>query len=245
MSVGNHRLNASIWTTVRIMAHMWIQINVSQTYRVGENMAISDSIDLDKVVYQTLHDVMAALRGWLSGQPRNEVAFMNHVTGALDRDRRQCDVGVRTAMRVESDVYLLHRKGKNQVDRYGADLAVTIRIPRLSFVKTAFFQLKRSTDYSVAIERRQLDDASIDPRVGARSFVFAVDEARQGFRIKGISDLLGLYSNEATKKFDASGWSGLTEFLWGWLSCNVGPISKPDDPNSVEQSLDRFRVRTD
>jgi len=45
--------------------------------------------------------------------------------GMMDLDRRKgCDFGVSTALKVESDVFLLHRQGPNQTDMFRSDAAV-------------------------------------------------------------------------------------------------------------------------
>jgi hypothetical protein len=65
-------------------------------------------------------------------------------------------------MKMESSLAMLHRKGSKQVDQFGSDLAVTVRVVGDPFVKTALFQLKRSTGQNCELERRQLEAATTD-----------------------------------------------------------------------------------
>ena len=45
-------------------------------------MAYPDIIDFDKIVSQALDVVSTAINGWLRGQPHEEVALLNRITGA-------------------------------------------------------------------------------------------------------------------------------------------------------------------
>lgn len=102
-------------------------------------MTFPATLDFDKIAYNTLWDVSEAVRGWLSGQPTDEVALMNRITERITRRRRGCDVGVGSKVQMVSQLALLHRKGARQTDLYGADLAITVLVAKIGFIKTRFF----------------------------------------------------------------------------------------------------------
>lgn len=106
-----------------------------------------EDINVDLVLQGILSDMVYVTNGWLNGEPKDEPAFMNRLTERLSRSRRKCNVGVKEPIEVVAEFFPLHRKGPNQVDQYGSDLAVTINVETLDLTKTAFFQLKVSHDY--------------------------------------------------------------------------------------------------
>ncbi len=206
-------------------------------------MPIHQSIDFDKVVYNALSDCNYAVQQWLKGRPHSEEALLNHLTANLVRRRRGCDVGVLTPTYLQSEVYELHRKGPQQKDLYGADLAVTVIFQQESLMKTAFFQLKRSKNYDFIAERSQIEDSLTDSRVRERSFLVAVDENRRGFRLSSTKMVLKKFNGQAeNKKFNASSWDCLSDFLWKWLSCDIGPITKFKEPDNIESLMQNFIV---
>ena len=183
------------------------------------------------------------MRDWLSGAPLDEVALMNHLTGRLNRRRRNCDVGNAVPVRMESHLAALHRQGPKQTDQYGCDLAITVSVPADAFLKTACFQFKKSSGYQVSVERRQLDDAVIDPRIRDRAFVVAADELRGGVRLESVAGALTHFpAKQATRQYDCAGWRSVAEWLNGWLSCTIGPESRPGDPLSVEELLRAYAL---
>ena len=208
-------------------------------------MPLPDGLDFDFVINHLLSEMRVAVQGWTGGQPRDEVAFMNRLTERLARNRHGCDVGVNVPVNMRTEVAVLHRQGTNQTDQYGADLAVTIDINDGQYVKTALFQFKKSETYRLSLERRQLQDAMSDPRTATRSFIFAVDEVRSGIRIKDVKSALADFSGQETRSFDASTWSCLTQWVLQWFSCDVGPISLPREPNSVEGLLEKYTIDTE
>lgn len=204
-------------------------------------MPFSDVIDFDKLIAITLADITSALKEWLEGLPSDEVALMNRITAHLNRRRRGCDVGVNNIIQVQSQLAMLHRKGSNQIDQFGSDLAVTIQIDALDFRKTALFQFKKSNLFEATLDRKQLRDAQTDIRLADRSFVVFVDEMRTGIRIKSVKDVLGEFdSGQKSKVFNAVGWSFLTQWLWGWLACEIGPLSDGNSKDSVESLLQQY-----
>src|SRR5215216_4302118 len=208
---------------------------------------LSSLIDFDRIAEILVQDILwEAVAKWLRGRPLDEVALLNRLTERLGRRRRGCDVGVEFPVTASSTVAVLHREGEHQRDLFGSDLAVTATFDNPQFTKTAFFQLKCSEAYRVSIRRDQLLEATRDPRVGDRSFALAVDEARGGVRIHPVEDLLiGFSSASASKVIDCSAWAGLTQWVLGWLSCDMGPYSEnPNSPRSVESLLGSYVVET-
>jgi hypothetical protein len=189
-----------------------------------------------------LEDIKAATAAWIKGQPHSEEALMNQLTGRLSRRRKGCDVGLRGPVNATAQVALLHRKGVNNTDKYGADLAVTIRVDNDRYMKTALFQLKRGSCYQVIVESQQLQDAYMDKRLGDRSFVLAIDDNRLGIHIKDVKTLLAVKGDQKTKTHSFHDWTFLTKWLYDWLSCEVGPVSDFNDSNGVEPLLESYVV---
>lgn len=211
-------------------------------------MSFPETIDFDKVADHALTDAGTAMRNWIKGTPRSEEAFMNQLTGELARRRRGCDIGVRQRVDMAAQQYMLHREGAKQTDAFGSDLAVTIVIWNLPdekdpYIKTALFQFKKSDSYSVEVEKKQLDDAAKEPRIYDRSYVLAIDESRQGYRLHEIDSLRSQFnSDQQTKTFQGWNWACLTNWINDWFSCDEGPESDPEDPDSIEGLLEEFVV---
>jgi regulation of enolase protein 1 (concanavalin A-like superfamily) len=145
-------------------------------------------------------------------------------------------------MSVQTSLAMLHRKGPRNTDQYGCDLAVTVRVEPGAFRKTALFQFKRSADFSVVVNRTQLDDALSDARIGPRAYVLALEEVRQALRIESISVLDSRFNSRNETTFDALTWSSVAEWLHGWLRCDIGPSSLEPDDDGVEELLTEFVV---
>ncbi len=183
-------------------------------------MAFPHNIDFDRLANYVLNDVAYALNGWVRGRPTDETALLNRLTERFARHRRGCDVGVNSPVTLIPEVAVLHRQGPHQVDRFGADLAVTLYSPRKRFAKTAFFQLKRGLDNRVQIDREQLDEAFVDTRIANRSFVLSVDENRLNVRIEKCDTLRAAFAPRVhSHQFDTTRWSSLTDWLWRWIAC--------------------------
>ncbi len=209
-------------------------------------MPIPANLDFDKLATIALTEITTALRGWLNGRPADEVALMNRVTERLSRNRRGCDVGAAERVRVVSQLAMLHRQGPKQTDLYGSDLGVTVVIDDLSFIKTALLQFKKGTDFKADLEIRQLNQAAASAVIEDRSFVMYADEGRTGIRLHPVAALRRTYSSgQQRQRFDTTGWTCLTRWLWDWLSCDVGPPSAPNDPNGVEPLLQKYVIEDD
>lgn len=208
-------------------------------------MSLPKDINFDRLVAALVSEMQAVATSWAQGSPTDEIALLNRITEALNRKHRKCDVGVNTPIEMTSELFTLHRQGDNQTDKYGADFAVTVDIPTSKFKKTALFQLKKSKKYKATLESSQLKDGVIEPQVGKRSFVLAVDEERLGWRVKSVSECLESFSDgTATKQFDTNTWDFLTEWLLKWLKCEVGLPSLQDDKVQVEKMLSLYKIIT-
>lgn len=204
-------------------------------------MAYPHNVDVDALTYYVLNYLGGAIDAWIAGRPHDEPALLNHITGALARRHRGCDVGLRSRVRVEAQVVDLHRRGENSTDRFGADLVVTLYAPGRRFAKTAFFQLKKSDQCDLTLQRHQLEDAQVDHRIAERSFVLAVDEVTQKMRIASVSTLLGEFpSNADTHSVSSFDWSAITTWLARWLACEEAPSSDLRSPGNVEGLLESF-----
>lgn len=208
-------------------------------------MAFPRNIDFDRMAYHVLGDVAYALNGWARGRPSDETALLNRLTEVLVRRRRGCDIGVNSRVIVVPQVAVLHRQGAQQIDRYGADLAVTLFSPAQRFAKTSFFQLKKTTSHVTQLERSQLEEAFVDTRIGERSFVFAVDETRLNVRIgKGATLRAAFPAEQATHQFDTTEWDSLALWLWSWMSCREAPSSDLTSLSAVERLIAELAVPT-
>ena len=206
-------------------------------------MAFPEILDFDRIACQALREIGTAVGGWLRGQPHEEVALMNRITEQLSRDRRNCDVGVRVPVAMESKVYELHRKGSEGQDQYGADFAITMSVPESDWIKTALFQMKRSSNTSIVVEKHQIDEAAKDNGIFGRTFVFAVDEQRGLMRLKSACEIQADFpANQKTHTVDCSHWHGLVYWLHQWLGCAIGAESTCDGPEGVEDLLASYVI---
>ncbi len=120
----------------------------------------------------------------------------------------------------------LHRRGPNQTDQYGSDIAVTLSIERASYLKTALLQLKRTENDRVELRKDQINDASA-PGILERSFAVGIDPLSRDIRISPLAPIIPQWSGRDTVRIDPTGWSGFVEWLVGWVKCDVGTPSRP------------------
>ncbi len=177
-----------------------------------------------------------AIRNWHLGIVLEEPALLNHIIGQYRITEFGCNVGVSKIHIAKAKFYTLHRKGEKQIDKYGADLAVTISSKNLSFSKTAFFQFKKSKKLKVIIEKKQIDEAQKFPAVYDRSFVFVVDEVYKCIKIELLNNITKLVTG-STATFDCNEWKSQTEWLNLWLKCEIGEKSVFGSTSSIEVIL--------
>ena len=206
-------------------------------------MALPDNINFDRLIAEILSDMEHVADGWSKGRPQDETALLNRLTERLSRSRRKCDVGVGTPIGLEAEFFELHRRGKNQTDKYGADFAVTIHAPVVDFKKTAFFQLKKSKDYQATLTAEQLDQASLVDSIRPRSFVLTVDEVRLGFRVRSVTNCRSeIPADNGSRQFSVAEWDFLVVWLLKWFRCKEGLPTETTDPEPVEGLLRDFRM---
>ncbi|WP_339183151.1 hypothetical protein [Paenibacillus sp. FSL R5-0701] len=196
-----------------------------------------NNLDLDKILAVILKEIQNETRGWLIGRPCSEEAFLNRLTEVLAK-RRKCDVGTTEVYKVEVEQHILHRKGKNQTDKYGSDLAVTISIPDQKFSKTALLQLKKSENYKAQLLRDQIQQASQFEPIKQRSFVMVVDELRGGIKVNSINSIeKEIPIGQTSKTFECKEWDALSKWIIKWMSCEVGAGNTSSDPMPIERLL--------
>lgn len=209
-------------------------------------MPFPQQLDFDKVAFQVYGRMSAAINGWLDGGLTTEEPFISRITEAFTRVPRKCDVGNRVRYTMRADWAILHRKGENSTDKFGADIAVTIYIEGQDLIKTALFQTKVSEDFEVRLEKDQLSIGIENPLTKGRSFVLAIDKTRQGVRIKKIVDLIGGFKEDAkTLGVSVADWMPLGEWLFKWFSCDIGDDSRKGDANSIERLLEKYVLESD
>ncbi|WP_157817990.1 hypothetical protein [Candidatus Thiodictyon syntrophicum] len=139
---------------------------------------------------------------------------------------------------------MLDRRGPNNTDLFGADIAVTVTVeaPTQKMIKTALVQLKVSNSFFVTLEARQLDDAISNSITRDISFVLAVDREQRGaMRVRTSKSLRDAFApGNATHLFNSTGWSSFAPWLYDWLSCHIGAPSDPDNPRSIERILEKL-----
>lgn len=203
-------------------------------------MSLLQEVDFDKLVVPLLQDIGHAVAGWLNGVPQNEMALVNRITEVLG-SRRRCRAATYADSWIEIEKHLLDRRGPNNTDLYGSDLAVTVEVitPNERLAKTAFLQAKIGDHQRVKIEGQQIDDALINSFTAKRSFVFAADRERAGaLRVESVAAIKSKFpANQATAQLSTEDWRPVAVWLYNWLSCWEGEPSDPMDPRSPEKFL--------
>lgn len=192
-----------------------------------------------QVAARTQSRINRALRGWQAGSPTDEIAFLNRLTEQLF-SLASCTMGSPPTI-ARSRLWMLHRKGPKQIDKYGSDLAVTVSFPSIGRLKTAFFQLKKTVGQKVIIKKDQLQEAMVDPAIGMRSWVLSVNESTTNPVLESVQSLLGQCSTVKNQKtLHLASWTPSAAWLLDWLECRIGPVSPDEDGRYVEELLQRF-----
>ena len=200
----------------------------------------------DKFLRHLLPPVFDALNTWQRGMNADEGALMNQVTAALNTPRaRRCEIGLADSYLLQTKLFQLHRRGPNQTDKFGSDLAVTVNaLTSPSFVKSAFLQFKVAEHGRATIEARQIADAEIHGPVFDRSFCLAVDPTNRTIRVEAVSSLKSRFrANVASQTVVTDKWQPFTEWVLSWLRCKIGQWSSPTDQASIEQLLGQYALR--
>jgi len=168
-----------------------------------------------------------------SGLLLNEEPLMSHVCAETYVPGTFLQLGA--SVQMHSHPAILHRKGINGTDKFGCDLAWTVRVYGAGVAggplwrKTAFFQLKRlfytpkGRRPSVSVEHKQLSDAK-RPGFWERAFVVAVDPETA---MTVVSDCASIVvkknvSGKTTVDCTTPAWTLLDDWLQAWFECTVG-----------------------
>lgn len=208
-------------------------------------MTFPVSLDPDKVITAALSAMDRAIDGWLEGGLTTEEPLMSRLIEQITQRHRRCDVGRVDPVTMHGQVALLHRRGKQQRDLHGSDLALTIDVPAEGFRKTALFQLKVCEEYDLRLEKQQLLDTRVDPRVAERAFVLAVDRTHKVSRFDTTKNQIESLGQAASIGVDCSKWDGLAQWLPKWLACQVGAPSDTKALDSIEKALQPLVVRVE
>jgi hypothetical protein len=146
---------------------------------------------------------------------------------------------MRQPARMQTSAALLHQRGPQRSDKFGADFALTIDVTGLiKFRKTALFQTKLATNYSATVESNQLQQALAVPEFVGRCFTMAADRTRLVIRIESVDKLASSFSaGQASKTFDATLWHPSTMWMVDWLKCQHGTQSNAIDGPQIQSLL--------
>jgi len=200
---------------------------------------LSTVMDVDALAHEVRRRVMAGIRWWKRGALLSEEPLLNHIIGRVLYNGT-CDAGLTRPLQTTSSVRLLHRMGPKQQDKFGSDLALTLAVPEVKYLKTAFLQMKTTSSSQVVLRRDQAEAASMHSFVKDRAFVAVVNSDRNWVR---ISDLPApqKFGKHDTMTVDCGPWSGLTQWFLEWLRCSVGVPSQPYSTDSPEAALYFFQ----
>ena len=202
-------------------------------------MSVFRHIDRDKAIGFMAFYWWVPLRRWRLGIPE-EVFFLHDFFRHSDLHPNGWDIGLRAPAPVRHRVARLHQKGTNRTDKFGSDFALTIDIQgKFTLRKTALFQTKLADNYSVVVDREQLDAVLSTPEFSGRAFTMAVDRNRSVLRIESAEILASQFPNrqQATMTFDTTDWIPSTEFFIRWLECSIGRPSSSFEDMPIEQIL--------
>lgn len=201
-------------------------------------MSIYNTIDFDKISTITYSRAANAVRQWIDGRVLEEQALLNHTIGQFKPTRRGCDIGAKNVIEGKTKLFTLHRKGVKQIDKFGSDLAVTLKIASIDFCKTAFFQFKKSKQLETILQKDQLLECLKVNTVFERSFAFVADENRQCIRLKSLVEIDTAFDKtKMTQKANCEDWLTLIQWLEKWLKCEIGKPSDLKQNNEIENLL--------
>jgi len=206
-------------------------------------MTIQQYLDLDIVDLGANSRLRKAVEGWQKGALTTEEPFINRIIEQFNHSRWRSDIGTKRKVVVKTKLSVLHRKGEHSKDKYGADLAITVIVENIKFLKTALFQVKVANELKATVEKKQIVDALASDLTKDRSFVLAIDRSRGTVRLAVAKDLLPDLTNvEESKTFDVADWLPFTAWLSAWLKCEKGLPSRWKDKDSIESLLSQFVV---
>lgn len=217
----------------------------------------------DDAVYIALNQVKEATRRWINSSLHNEAVLLNEVSDALLKvASNKCRSQIYPDMDVSASRTILDRKGTNNQDLFGADLAVTLSLfegEQLIKQRTALFQLKvgarQGATVKYTLDVRQIYLVGHNKHSIGRWFIAVCDnEGIWNFAAERVvaEKLTELqlskvpYSHAADRKQAlqvADSWSSMAEWTLDWLSGAQGTDSDLGDPKRLEEVLSQLRKK--
>lgn len=199
---------------------------------------------LSKRVGARMHSAFTALQ---AGLLLTEEAYMSHFNEKVGASCLPDGRSERSdpPLLILHDLKVLHRKGKNRRDEYGADLALRLQFhsnPPKS--KIAFFQFKLSESDEATLDVDQLHDLATEPLAGDRGFVVFVDRETGESRIADAKSLWLGVPREKQIKASAVGKGGRSkvrhtvdtsdaslagDWMRDWFRCSIGKLAETKD----------------
>lgn len=217
----------------------------------------------DDAVFSALNQVREATQNWIKSSLRNETVLLNEVSNALlEVTSNECRSQIYPDMNVSASRIILDRRGKNNQDLFGADLAVTLSLfdgKKLEKQRTALFQLKvgkrQGVTVTYTLDVRQIYSVGHHKHSRGRWFMAVcdntgiwslADERLIASHLTGLQLSQVGYSNAVDRKQDlqvADSWSSFAQWTLDWLSGAQGIDSDLDDPERLEEVLSQLRQK--
>lgn len=191
------------------------------------------------LAFHFLRKLAAAHRQFGRGLLLNEEPLMSHVCAQTHRIERRSVFGF--PIQVNSQAAVLHRKGINQTDKFGCDIAWTVRAfsGKRPWYKTAFFQLKMITlagkgkARRVDVERKQIDDAN-RPGFWERAFAVAVDPDSCEAFVAPLAGLPSLAIPKMRVQCSTKPWLPIDLWMCRWLCCLEGKQGSEGEEQNID-----------
>lgn len=204
-------------------------------------MNIDEYLDFDKVLRGTTNRLEKSIRDWKDGLVIEEAALINRLAKHFRHRRWNCDPGISGSVRVTTVFSRLHRQGIGATDRFGSDLAVTVDIPEIQYLKTAVIQTKVSNGLEAEVQKHQIQQAISSPLTKGRAFVASFEPESEIVRIESAAHLWqSIEDVNKSRTFKCEKWSTFSDWLRNWLKCEIGEKSVQGDPNGIESALSSF-----
>ncbi|MBS1717340.1 MAG: hypothetical protein JSS72_06385 [Armatimonadetes bacterium] len=141
---------------------------------------------------------------------------MNHITGGFSR---VCPGVV---------LHQLHRKGRNQKDLFGSDIAVLLFVGD-KLLKFAFIQLKVAKAGKATFEKNQIVDALRSGYPPGAFFLMTIESTRFDCSVTETCNVNNAMIKKATVKqltVKTSGarWWSFRDWVKAWISCSIGTL---------------------
>lgn len=216
----------------------------------------------DDVVSSALNQIKFATKGWIDSSLRNETVLLNNISDALLKvASNKCQSQIYSDMDVSASRTILDRKGDNNQDKFGADLAVTLSLfekEELIKQRTALFQLKvgerKGSTVKFLLDVRQIYRVGHNRHSMGRWFMGVCDNtgvwkfASERLVAEGLTQQqleTAAFPNAADRKQSLQveqSWSSIAEWTLDWLSGAQGEDSDLSNPQRLEAVLSQIRL---